>query len=159
MGKELFGTDGIRGIPGTEPLDDATLYATGRALGLYLRREHAAPRVLIGLYTRESGPHLAAMIAAGLATSGVKVAFAGVITTPAVAGWARTCLPRTGSPTGRTSALAAVRGIRRAWKSAWWRNGRSSAWRLTATPTARCSSAGRAGWSTAMPYCSRRRGI
>ncbi len=30
MGKELFGTDGIRGIPGTEPLDDATLYATGR---------------------------------------------------------------------------------------------------------------------------------
>ncbi|OLC88449.1 MAG: phosphoglucosamine mutase [Acidobacteria bacterium 13_1_40CM_4_61_5] len=85
MGKELFGTDGIRGIPGTEPLDDATLYATGRALGLYLRREHAAPRVLIGMDTRESGPHLAAMIAAGLATSGVKVAFAGVITTPGVA--------------------------------------------------------------------------
>jgi len=85
MGKELFGTDGIRGIPGTEPLDDATLYATGRALGLYLRRERAAPRVLIGMDTRESGPHLAAMIAAGLATSGVKVAFAGVITTPGVA--------------------------------------------------------------------------
>ena len=63
MGKELFGTDGIRGIPGTEPLDDATLYATGRALGLYLRREHAAPRALIGMDTRESGPHLAAMIA------------------------------------------------------------------------------------------------
>src|SRR5439155_14609528 len=62
-----------------------TLYATGRALGLYLRREHAAPRVLIGMDTRESGPHLAAMIAAGLATSGVKVAFAGVITTPGVA--------------------------------------------------------------------------
>src|SRR3989441_4951176 len=82
MGKELFGTDGIRGIPGTEPLDDATLYATGRALGLYLRREHAAPRVLIGMDTRESGPHLAAMIAAGLATSGGKGAFAGGITTP-----------------------------------------------------------------------------
>src|SRR3989442_15898543 len=70
MGKELFGTDGIRGIPGTEPLDDATLYATGRALGLYLRREHAAPRVLSGMDTRESGPHLAAMIAAGVATTG-----------------------------------------------------------------------------------------
>ena len=89
MAKELFGTDGIRGIPGSEPLDDATLYATGRALGLYLRREHTAPRVLIGMDTRESGPHLAAMIAAGLATSGVKVASAGVITTPGVACVAR----------------------------------------------------------------------
>jgi phosphomannomutase len=36
MPKELFGTDGIRGVPGTPPLDDATLYATGRALGAYL---------------------------------------------------------------------------------------------------------------------------
>src|SRR5712692_4507087 len=27
MAKELFGTDGIRGVPGTYPLDDATLHA------------------------------------------------------------------------------------------------------------------------------------
>jgi len=33
MAKELFGTDGIRGVPGTPPLDDQTLFATGRALG------------------------------------------------------------------------------------------------------------------------------
>jgi phosphoglucosamine mutase len=92
MAKQLFGTDGIRGIPGTEPLDDATLYATGRALGAAMRREHAAPRpagsglrVLIGMDTRESGPHLAAMLAAGLAKSGATVSFAGVITTPGVA--------------------------------------------------------------------------
>ena len=85
MAKELFGTDGIRGIPGTEPLDDATLYATGRALGLYLRRETPAPRVLIGMDTRESGPHIAALLAAGLAKAGAQVAFAGVITTPGVA--------------------------------------------------------------------------
>src|SRR2546428_9049661 len=100
MGKELFGTDGIRGIPGTEPLDDATLYATGRALGLYLRREHAAPRVLIGMDTRESGPHLAAMIAAGLATSGVKGAFARVITPPRVA-----CAVRHGQISARVGNL------------------------------------------------------
>jgi phosphomannomutase len=36
MTKELFGTDGIRGIPGTYPLDDATLYGVARALGKYL---------------------------------------------------------------------------------------------------------------------------
>ncbi len=85
MPKELFGTDGIRGIPGTEPLDDQTLFATGRSLGAYLRRESAAPRVLIGMDTRESGPHIAAMIAAGLAKAGAESHFAGVITTPGVA--------------------------------------------------------------------------
>src|ERR1700726_4141554 len=85
MAKEFFGTDGIRGIPGTPPLDDATLYATGRALAAYLNREHGAAHVLIGMDTRESGPHIASLLAAGLAQAGATVAFAGVITTPGVA--------------------------------------------------------------------------
>jgi phosphoglucosamine mutase len=85
MPKELFGTDGIRGVPGTAPLDDATLYATGRSLGDYLQRENPKPHVLIGMDTRESGPQIAALLAAGLAQSGASVAFAGVITTPGVA--------------------------------------------------------------------------
>ena len=85
MAKELFGTDGIRGVPGTPPLDDATLYATGRSVGAYLKREHGAAHVLIGMDTRESGPHLAAVLAGGLAQAGATVAFAGVITTPGIA--------------------------------------------------------------------------
>jgi phosphoglucosamine mutase len=85
MAKELFGTDGIRGIPGTPPLDDATLYATGRSLGTYLRREHGTAHVMIGMDTRESGPHIASLLAAGLTQAGATVAFAGVITTPGVA--------------------------------------------------------------------------
>jgi phosphoglucosamine mutase len=85
MGKELFGTDGIRGVPGTAPLDDATLYATGRGLGKYLKREHGAAHVLIGMDTRESGPHIAALLAAGLQGAGGSAEFAGVITTPGVA--------------------------------------------------------------------------
>ena len=85
MPKELFGTDGIRGVPGTPPLDDATLYATGRSLGAFLRRENPKPHALIGMDTRESGPHIASLLAAGLAESGASVAFAGVITTPGVA--------------------------------------------------------------------------
>ena len=85
MAKELFGTDGIRGIPGTPPLDDATLYATGRSVGGYLKREHGSARVLIGMDTRESGPHIASLLAAGLTQAGATVAFAGVITTPGVA--------------------------------------------------------------------------
>ena len=85
MAKELFGTDGIRGIPGTPPLDDATLYATGRSLGGYLKREHGSTQVLIGMDTRESGPRIASFLAAGVAHAGATVAFAGVITTPGVA--------------------------------------------------------------------------
>jgi phosphoglucosamine mutase len=85
MGKEFFGTDGIRGVPGTPPLDDTTLYATGRSLGAFLKRQHGKAHVLIGMDTRESGPHIASLLAAGLAQSGATVAFAGVITTPGVA--------------------------------------------------------------------------
>jgi len=85
MPKQLFGTDGIRGEPGKPPLDDATLYATGCALGAFLKRQHKAARVLIGMDTRESGAHIAALLAAGLDNAGASVAFAGVITTPGVA--------------------------------------------------------------------------
>ena len=85
MAKELFGTDGIRGVPGTPPLDDQTLFATGRALGDFLRREHGSAHALIGMDTRESGPHMAAVLAAGLEKAGASTEFAGVITTPGIA--------------------------------------------------------------------------
>jgi phosphoglucosamine mutase len=85
MAKELFGTDGIRGEPGKSPLDDATLYAAGRALGAYLAKQNRKPRVMIGMDTRESGPHIAALLAAGLKAAGSETAFAGIITTPGVA--------------------------------------------------------------------------
>lgn len=85
MAKELFGTDGIRGVPGTPPLDDKTLYTVGRALAEVLHREHGAAHVLIGMDTRESGPHIAALLAAGLRAGRGTVEFAGVITTPGVA--------------------------------------------------------------------------
>ncbi len=85
MTKELFGTDGIRGIPGTYPLDDATLYGVARALGKYLLERDAKPSALIGMDTRESGPHIASQLAAGLADDGVAFVSAGIISTPGVA--------------------------------------------------------------------------
>lgn len=88
MPKELFGTDGIRGIPGKYPLDDATLFRTGVALGEYLVDQRGASkslRVLIGMDTRESGPELASRIAQGLRVAGVEPVSAGVVTTPGVA--------------------------------------------------------------------------
>jgi phosphoglucosamine mutase len=89
MAKQLFGTDGIRGIPGEYPLDDATLDRVGLALGEYLAGHKDSsgkpPSVLIGRDTRESGPHIAERIARGLSAVGAEPVSAGIVTTPGVA--------------------------------------------------------------------------
>ncbi|MBI4890775.1 MAG: phosphoglucosamine mutase [Acidobacteria bacterium] len=89
MSRKLFGTDGIRGVAGEYPLDSATVYAFGAALGEWVAH-HASQRIVVGMDTRESGPSLAATVAAGCRLSGVECCFAGVTTTPGVAHLART---------------------------------------------------------------------
>lgn len=86
MSRQLFGTDGIRGKAGEAPLDKATAWALGAALGHWAKDQNpAAPKVLLGMDTRESGPWLAEAVAAGLLASGVEPHFGGLLTTPAVA--------------------------------------------------------------------------
>ena len=90
MAKQLFGTDGIRGVAGRYPLDAATVYAFGVALADDAARTHPNPEVLIGADTRESGAWIAATVAAGLIGRGARVRYADVITTPGVAYLTRT---------------------------------------------------------------------
>ena len=90
MAKQLFGTDGIRGVAGKYPLDPATVYAFGVALGKDALAHGPHPEVLIGADTRESGTWIAEMVAGGLASQGARVRYAGVITTPGVAYLTRT---------------------------------------------------------------------
>jgi phosphoglucosamine mutase len=85
MQKQLFGTDGIRGVAGQYPLDPATVFAFGLALADDARHAHANPEILIGADTRESSSWIAEMVAGGLARGGAAVRYAGVITTPGVA--------------------------------------------------------------------------
>ena len=85
MGKQLFGTDGIRGVAGEYPLDPATVYAFGLALGHDAARTQSSPEILIGTDTRESATWIAEMVAGGLEHTGARVHYAGVITTPGVA--------------------------------------------------------------------------
>jgi len=87
--RQLFGTDGIRGVAGEFPLDVATVFTIGHALGAHLGTNRDQ-RVVIGMDTRESSPWIAGTLAAGLATAGVQSASAGVITTPGVAYLTRT---------------------------------------------------------------------
>jgi phosphoglucosamine mutase len=90
VGKELFGTDGIRGVAGEYPLDPATVYAFGVALGRDVTRHESVPEIVIGADTRESGPWIAELVAGGMESCGVRVRYAGVITTPGVAWLTRT---------------------------------------------------------------------
>ncbi len=72
-------------MAGEPPLDAATVYACGLALGADLRLRLEDPEVVIGMDTRESGHAIAEQLAGGLAAEGARVRFAGVITTPGVA--------------------------------------------------------------------------
>jgi phosphoglucosamine mutase len=83
--KKLFGTDGIRAVAGEPPLDDRTIYAVGLALAHTLSRTTEQPHLLLGMDTRESSDHIAAVLTAGLTAGGAVVSSAGIITTPAVA--------------------------------------------------------------------------
>lgn len=87
--RKLFGTDGIRAVAGEPPLDPKTIYAVGLALAHQLKKTSAAPSVILGMDTRESGNWIAAVLCAGLGQGGARVESAGVITTPAVAYLAR----------------------------------------------------------------------
>ncbi len=90
MARQLFGTDGVRGVAGEYPLDPKTVYALGAALGDVAGRLTPDPQVVIGMDTRESGPAIAAQVAGGLARRGATVHFAGITTTPGVAYLTRT---------------------------------------------------------------------
>lgn len=87
--RQLFGTDGIRGVAGEFPLTRQSTYLIGRALGHDLIRAMPNPQAVIGQDTRESSQWIADRVAEGLASVGVDVHSAGVITTPGVAYLAR----------------------------------------------------------------------
>ena len=87
--RQLFGTDGIRGVAGEFPLTPESTYLIGRALGHDLNRTTRTARAVIGQDTRESSGWIADRMASGLAAVGVDVHSAGVITTPGIAYLAR----------------------------------------------------------------------
>ena len=87
--RQLFGTDGIRGVAGEFPLTAESTFVIGRALGHDLKRTQPNPQVVIGQDTRQSSGWIADRVALGLASAGVVCHSAGVITTPGVAYLAR----------------------------------------------------------------------
>lgn len=80
MMRNLFGTDGIRGIYG-EDLTDELAYKLGLALG----ELYGSAQFVIAHDTRESAEPIQEAIVKGLLEKGAKVKVAGVLPTPAVA--------------------------------------------------------------------------
>lgn len=81
MGR-LFGTDGARGIAGSELTADLAMKIGASAA--YILGENKKIKVIVGMDTRYSGDMLACAVNAGLLSMGADVIFAGVVPTPAV---------------------------------------------------------------------------
>lgn len=86
MARRYFGTDGVRGTVGTNPITPDFALLLGQAAGRVLRAGKTGRiTVLIGKDTRISGYMLEAALQAGFAASGVNVLLCGPVPTPAIA--------------------------------------------------------------------------
>lgn len=85
MSNTFFGTDGVRGRVGIEPITPKSMVHLGWALGTVLSRHHGRGKVLIGKDTRISGYLLESSLEAGLAAAGMDIVLLGPIPTPAIA--------------------------------------------------------------------------
>lgn len=86
MSRRYFGTDGIRGRVGEQPITPDFMLKLGWAAGRVLsKREDASRLILIGKDTRISGYMFESALEAGLINAGVDVGLLGPMPTPAIA--------------------------------------------------------------------------
>jgi len=90
MSRKFFGTDGVRGRMGDEPITPQTMVKLGWAAGKVLAGGVSEPKVLIGKDTRVSGYLLESALEAGLSAAGVDIRLLGPMPTPAIAYLTRT---------------------------------------------------------------------
>jgi phosphoglucosamine mutase len=84
--RELFGTDGIRGVANEAPMTPELALQLGRAVAFVAGRDKKhAPRILLGKDTRLSGYMIETALASGICSMGGRVLLCGPIPTPAVA--------------------------------------------------------------------------
>lgn len=84
--RQLFGTDGIRGLANSAPMTPELALRLGRAITWVARGDrNVTPRVVIGKDTRLSGYMLETALASGICAMGGTVLLSGPIPTPAVA--------------------------------------------------------------------------
>ena len=82
--KNLFGTDGIRGLVNEFPMEPEIALRLGLAAGEYFREGKRRHKVLIGKDTRLSGYIFETALTSGLCASGMDVYLVGPLPTPAI---------------------------------------------------------------------------
>jgi phosphoglucosamine mutase len=86
VSRKYFGTDGVRGTVGRDPITPGFVMRLGQAAGRVLAQGASGrPTVLIGKDTRISGYMLEAALEAGFSSVGVDTVLCGPLPTPAVA--------------------------------------------------------------------------
>ncbi len=90
MAESLFGTDGVRGRVGREPITPQTVMKLGWAAGCVFARAGNGDKVLIGKDTRISGYLLESSLEAGFSAAGVNISLLGPMPTPGIAYLTRT---------------------------------------------------------------------
>ena len=85
MSRRYFGTDGIRGTVGQDPITPDFMLRLGHAVGRVLKQSAARPSVVIGKDTRISGYMIESALEAGFASAGVDTLLSGPLPTPGVA--------------------------------------------------------------------------
>ncbi|MBP6362833.1 MAG: phosphoglucosamine mutase [Novosphingobium sp.] len=85
MGRQFFGTDGIRGLTNSGVMTAATAMKVGQAAGTHFLRGKHRHRVVIGKDTRLSGYMLENALVAGFTSVGMDVVLTGPLPTPAIA--------------------------------------------------------------------------
>ncbi|HEY8369484.1 MAG TPA: phosphoglucosamine mutase [Thermodesulfobacteriota bacterium] len=83
--RNLFGTDGIRGIANEPPMTAEVALALGRAAAHVFRRGPGRHRIVIGKDTRLSGYMFEMALSAGICSMGVDVLLVGPLPTPGIA--------------------------------------------------------------------------
>jgi len=82
--RKLFGTDGIRGIANTFPMNAEMAMRIGRATAYLFKNKKRRHRILVGRDTRLSGPMIESALVSGICSMGVDAIAAGPLPTPAV---------------------------------------------------------------------------
>jgi len=84
--RRYFGTDGVRGVYGSEIMNESFAWRLGAAAARFAleRGARAGDLVYLGRDTRASGPALELALAGGLASVGLRPTSLGIVPTPAV---------------------------------------------------------------------------
>ncbi|MDT8440753.1 MAG: phosphoglucosamine mutase [Desulfuromonadales bacterium] len=85
MSRQLFGTDGVRGVANVDPMTTELAMQLGRAAAYVFKHSDRRSRIVIGKDTRLSGYMIENALAAGICSMGVDVLLVGPLPTPGIA--------------------------------------------------------------------------